>query len=163
MSSTTRLFLLFMSVVTRAVILVGTTTVPGGGGGGGTCQNTWVIYNSSHSVGATKTLNPMLLADCLNRCATDTQCVAVDFNSASNPVECWVHTNLANINVRYADPTLTQYVISSRCPTSPAPPNPGKITKAKVKLKLKFKLELRVCYAKLKPNVRQYNYYVFFH
>src|SRR6218665_3522913 len=120
-------------VVNPTAFLVGTTTPAGGGA----CQNQWVIYNSSHSIGATKTSNPMLLDDCLNCCLTDPLCVAIDFNSASNPVECWVHTSLANINVRYSNPSLTQYVISSRCPTSPAPPNPGKITKTKVKLILK--------------------------
>lgn len=52
--------------------------------------------------------------DCLNACINKPSCVAVDFNTATNPNQCWFHEDANNLVKKVTDKYVTQYVLD-RC------------------------------------------------
>ena len=95
--------------------------------GAGDCSPTWIIRNNTQSTGATLIVEPISAADCLNRCAVSSTCVAVDLVIWCTPPQCWMHHSRSNLLRRYRGVNITQYELNTRCATI-APPTSGNNT-----------------------------------
>jgi hypothetical protein len=105
-------------IVTHCTTAAMTSTSPA------PCQPTWIQRNQTQSVGATLVVYPLSATDCLNQCAVSPTCVAVDMVISCSPPQCWVHSNRANLNVKYYSAVTVQYELVTRCATvAPAPPD----------------------------------------
>jgi len=75
----------------------------------------WTSYSPQNSVNAVNTATYSTLTDCLEYCASQSRCVAVDFDSSAAP--CWLHFNASDLlpENTYAVPGTTQFIISRQC------------------------------------------------
>lgn len=52
--------------------------------------------------------------DCQNYCISLPQCVAIDYDTSSDP-PCWIHNNLNNLLVVIENTAVTQYLLNRAC------------------------------------------------
>ena len=92
------------------------------------CEPTWITRKNVHSQGATLIIEPISADDCLNRCAVDGSCVAVDLVTSCTPPQCWTHHNRNNLRRRYYGVNITQYEVLTRCATMAPPVSGNRLT-----------------------------------
>jgi len=88
---------------------------------GGMCLLTWTRFANRYSIGGIEQ-HITDLQQCIITCQLRSDCIAVDFDTTSNP-PCWIHTDpndLVGENVYdTSGDAVAQYVINRTCVTLP--------------------------------------------
>ena len=79
------------------------------------CVETFNEIPNTLSLGGTASLGAMTEAQCKQECIGNPACLAIDFDSAAFGINCFIHTNPANLARRYNVTNVDQYHIV-RCP-----------------------------------------------
>jgi hypothetical protein len=76
----------------------------------------WRMYANQNSFwGILQSTDHLAIDDCLHRCATNSRCLAVDFDDTLQPANCYHHMALDFAASRGGYPGTDQYVVDSRC------------------------------------------------
>ena len=75
----------------------------------------WTSYSPQNSLNAVNVAAYTTLTDCLDFCASQRRCVAVDFTTAGSP--CWLHFDAAALlpENTYRVEGITQFIINRQC------------------------------------------------
>ena len=73
-------------------------------------------------LGAVRMFTTNTVQDCLNYCVSAADCVGVDVNYDTSPIECWPHTNIDDYveSNLFTQPGTDSYQLITRCATTAA-------------------------------------------
>jgi hypothetical protein len=74
----------------------------------------------THSFGAVLNAQLSTTVDCINYCANNASCVAVDVETAASAISCWIYVDSSLLGYSVSTPGIDQYVVYSRTCTNQA-------------------------------------------
>jgi len=72
----------------------------------GSCGAVWRRFNDTNADGASVAIDVVTESACLSYCASLLDCVAVDINWLTTPLQCWIHTSPTALRYRHRCCTL---------------------------------------------------------
>jgi hypothetical protein len=79
----------------------------------------WNAYTAQQSLNAVQYLQFKTLDACQQACVSSVYCVAIDFDSTSDP--CWLHFSADDLQTKFNVDGVTQYILNRTCPLTPTP------------------------------------------
>ena len=93
------------------------------------CRPVWNRFENTNSDGAMLAAGYVTESACLSHCVSRSDCLAVDVNWVTRPLQCWVHTSRWGLYYRnYNRYGVNHYELVSRCAKAATPTTPTSTT-----------------------------------